>query len=140
MELQHGIFAVKLCELEQEYGRLLSRLRLLQEQAPDQIRREREQMQEEYREHGLMLEETARSCRSPTMAQMAELQQTYERQIIKLLERVCAGGSAETTTLAAEFTIDFATQAMHYALFMALQALELQIQEDTTEGVKAKHE
>ena len=139
MELQHGLFTVKLCELEQEYGRLLTRLRLLQEKGPDRIRREREQMQEEYQEHGLMLEETARSCRSRTMAHLAELQQAYERQTAELLEEECAGGSAEAMTLAAEFAIDFATQSMRYALFMALRALERQAKDDhqPTEGAQA---
>ena len=132
MELQHGIFTVKLCELEQEYSLLLSRLRLLQEKELDKIRQERKQMQEEYRAHGRMLEETARCCRSRTMARLAEILRSYERQTAVLWEAGGCGGQAEAeaVTLSAEYALDFATQAMRYALITALQALELQIQAD----------
>ena len=141
MELQHGIFAAKLYELEQEYGRLLSRLQLLQRERPEQIRQVKHQMQEEYREHSLMLEETARSCRSRTMARLAQLQRDYEQQTSDLA--AAAGGDrAEAMTLSAEYAIDYATQAMRYALITALQALELQMgaSNETTEGERDKHE
>lgn len=142
MELRHGIFAVKLCELEQEYGRLLSRLQLLQGKDAARIRWEREQMQEEYREHGLLLEETARSCRSHTMAHLTELQQNYERQMTEILESDHRTGQAETLTLASEYAIDFATQAMRYALLTALRAQELQMEPDKpmTKGEHDKYE
>ena len=141
MELQHGIFAAKLYELEQEYGRLLSRLQLLQSERPERIRQVKQQMQAEYREHSLMLEETARSCRSRTMARLAQLQRDYEQQTSDLA--AAAGGDrAEVMTLSAEYAIDYATQAMRYALITALQALELQMgaSNETTEGERDKHE
>ena len=140
MELEHGIFAVKLCELEREYGRLQSRMQLFQEKKPEQVRQERERLQDEYREHDLLLGEMAESCRSRAMASLAGLQRDYERQVETLLragltanaENSRAGRQdrAEAMTLYAEFTIDFATQMMRHALITALNALELQMRAD----------
>ena len=48
MELGHGIFAVKLVELEQEYGHLQSRIRLFQRKDLEQLHRELERLQDEY--------------------------------------------------------------------------------------------
>lgn len=140
MELEHGIFAVKLCELEQEYGRLQSRMQLFQRKKPEQVHQERERLQDEYREHDLLLGEMAKSCRSHAMAGLAELQRDYERRVETLLQagltehsesdRADREGRAEVMTLYAEFTIDFATQMMRHALITALNALELQMLAD----------
>lgn len=146
MELEHGIFAVKLYELQQEYGRMQSRLRLFQEKDLEQVHRERERLQEEYQEQDLLLEETVRSCRCQTMARLAKLQRDYGRQAEDLLQTSLTAEKqdfgrdgrdrAEAVTLCAEFAMDFATQAMRYALITALNAMELQIRADkhTTEG------
>lgn len=146
MELEHSIFAVKLCELEREYGRLQSRMQLFQGKKPEQVHQERERLQDEYREHDLLLGEMAESCRSHAMASLAELQRDYERQVETLLQaglieragngRTDGRDHAEAMTLYAEFTIDFATQMMRHALITALNALELQMQADekTMEG------
>ena len=146
MELEHGIFAVKLCELEREYGRLQSRMQLFQGKKTDQVRQERERLQDEYHEHDLLLGEMAASCRSHAMAGLAALQRDYERQVEALLQagvteqpgNGCTDSQdrAETMTLYAEFTLDFATQMMRHALITALNALELQMQADeqTTKG------
>lgn len=147
MALEHGIFAVKLCELEQEYGRLQSRIQLFQGKHPDQIRQERQRLEDEFRERTLLLDETVRTCRSASMARLAQLQRDYCRQIEVLLQSGSlneppAGSAAryqddaEAMTLYAEFAIDFATQSMRHALLAALRAMELQLQADscTTEG------
>lgn len=151
--MKHEIFAVKLCELEREYGRLQSRIQLFQGKNLKQICRERERMEDEYHESGLLLEETARSCRSEAMAHLAELQQDYVEQTEKLLQsNVAAENSdpepkdsrdlAEKVTLFAEFAIDLATQSMRYALITALTAMELQMKADanTTEGAHDEDE
>lgn len=142
MELEHGIFAVKLCELEREYGRLQSRIQLVQGKNLEQIHREREHLQDEYCEHTLLLNEMVQSCRSPIMARFAEIQQKYGQQAEELLQTSLDEGKAgcrnrevcqdhaEKMTLYAEFAIDFATQAMRYALIMAVSAIELQKQAD----------
>lgn len=146
MELEHGIFDVKLHELKREYVRMQSRLRLFQGKDLEQVHRERERLQEEYQAQDRLLEEAARSCRCRTMARLAELQRDYGRQAEELLQTGLTAGQqdfgssgrdrAEAVTLCAEFAMDFATQTMRYAMITALSAMELQIQADTprTEG------
>lgn len=149
MEPGHGIFAVKLVELEQEYGHLQSRIQLFQRKDLEQLHRELERLQDEYQEHDLLLEETVRSCRSPVMAHLAKMQRDYEQQAEEYLKATpilmqenhaqpnCQD-RAEATTLYAEFAIDFATQAMRYALISAFSAMELQMQADR-DAMKGEH-
>ena len=92
MELEHGIFAAKLHEMKQEYLRIQGRLRLYQGQDLEQVHRERERLQAEYQAQDRLLEETARSCRSPAMARLAKLQRDYGRQAEELLQRPTGSG------------------------------------------------
>ena len=153
MDMGNGLFAVKLHELEQEYGRLLTRVRMFQEKSPEQFQRERERLQDDYQGQEILLDETARACRCRTMAELAALQRDYSRRAEALLhsclteeQRDCGcadiSGRAETAALYAEYAIDFATQAMRYALIAALDAIALQTQSDTTttEGGANPHE
>lgn len=142
MEVEHGLFEGKLSELEQQYSWLQAQIRLFQQEDLAQICQARRQIQEEYRKHDLELDETVRSCRSHTMARLAEVQRDYGRRMEALLpadaKKSGAAGepeqqdSAERMALYAEFSMDFATQAMRYALIAALKAMELQMQADNT--------
>ena len=67
MGLQQGLFAVNLCELEQEYGRLQSRIHLFQEKDEKQTLKELEKIRDEYREREL-LKERIQSSRSLSAA------------------------------------------------------------------------
>lgn len=147
MELQHGMFTAKLQELEQEYGHLQSRIRLLQGTHTEQLQPEREQLEAECRQHASLLDEAVHSCRCPAMARLAQLQRDYGQQTETLLQTgviqrdpdgvpIRYRDDAETMALYAEFAIDFATQSMRHALMAAFRAAELQIQADacTTEG------
>ena len=135
--LQQGGFAVKLCQLEEEYGRLQSRIRVCQEKDSAQVRQALEQLLDECREQDLLLEQRVRGSRMPAAARLAQAQLDFWRQAETLarteLEREMRGRSAtpaedqaEASALFAEFAIDFATQAMRYALCACLRALELQ--------------
>ena len=96
MELEHGIFDVKLHELKREYVRMQSRLRLFQGKDLEQVHRERERLQEEYQAQDRLLEETVRSCRCRTMARLAELQRDYGRQAEELLQTGLTAGQQRT--------------------------------------------
>lgn len=148
MEQEHGIFAVKVRELEQEYRQLHNQLELFQGKDAEQIHQQRERLREEYHRYDRFLDQTVQSCRCPTMARLAELQRDYERQAEQLLSAHTLVGDmgsqnqAEAMTLYAEFAMDAATQAMRYALVCALHAMELQIQADRNidEGKDDRHE
>ena len=135
--LQQGVFAVKLCQLEEEYGRLQSRIRVCQEKDSAQVRQALEQLLDECREQDLLLEQRVRGSRMPAAAKLAQAQLDFWRQAENLartdMEPEMRGRSAtpaedqaEASALFAEFAIDFATQTMRYALCACLRALELQ--------------
>ena len=65
MELRDGMFAVKLCELEHQYGLLRSRLELCQGADHEKIRHLLADVLDDYRENALLLEQSAEGCRSP---------------------------------------------------------------------------
>ena len=137
MGLKQGIFAVKLCELEREYGRLQSRIHLLQAKEPAQVQEELERLLDEYREHKYLLDERVQASRSPVVAALAQAQLEFAAHAEQILtddlpnemrgrNQSDAEDRAEAMSLYAEYAIDFATQAMRYALIASLSAIVLQ--------------
>lgn len=137
MGLKEGIFAVKLCELEQEYGRLQSRIHLFEGKDAAQAQQEILRLQDECREHKLLLDERIRSSRSSAVSSLSKAQLEYGQRVEQILNeelpnemrgrnQSCAEDQAEVMTLYAEYAIDFATQSMRQALAAALSAVVLQ--------------
>ena len=137
MGLKEGIFAVKLCELEQEYGLLQSRIHLFEGRDTTQAQQEIVRLQDEYREHKLLLDERVRSSRSSAVSALSKAQLEYGQRVDQILNeelpnemrgrnQSCAEDQAEAMTLYAEYAIDFATQSMRQALAAALSAVVLQ--------------
>ncbi len=149
MKLSEGMFAVKLYELEREYGRMQSRLRLCQQDNHQKIRQELQRVTEEYQEDELLLLNNVENSRSPAVAALADAQLDYSRRAEKILEQELpeylqdedgsapeegAEHQAEAAALYAEYAIDFAVQSMRYALMTALKAMDMQM--DSEEGKK----
>lgn len=142
MKLSEGMFAVKLYELEREYGRMQSRLRLCQQDNHQKIRQELQRVTEEYQEDELLLLNNVENSRSPAVAALADAQLDYSRRAEKILEQELpeylqdedgsapeegAEHQAEAAALYAEYAIDFAVQSMRYALMTALKAMDMQM-------------
>ena len=85
MELRDGMFAVKLCELEHQYGLLRSRLELCQGADHEKIRHLLADVLDDYRENALLLEQSAEGCRSPAVAELAGVQRDYSKRMEELL-------------------------------------------------------
>ena len=137
MKTQNGIFAYKLCELEEEYGRLQRRIYLFQSKDEAQVQKELDQLRDEGREHQLLLDERIRASRSPAVAALAQAQLEFGRRVEQVLHeelpdemrgrnQTSAEDQSEAMSLFAEYAIDFATQSMRYALIAALSAIALQ--------------
>ena len=134
MTLNQDIFAVKLYEMEKQYGRLQSRLRIC---GREKLQAELEHAKEEYEENSLLLKQSIQGSRSPAVAELAQVQWEYMHKVEDLLKEKaeqffhCEATSkeedqAEAASLYAEYAMDFATQAMQYALIVALTAMDLQ--------------
>lgn len=65
MELRDGMFAVKLCELEHQYGLLRSRLELCQGADHEKIRHLLADVLDDYRENALLLEQSTEGLPLP---------------------------------------------------------------------------
>ena len=142
MKINEGMFAVKLYELERQYGRMQSRLRLCQQDDHQKIRQELQRVMEEYQEDELLLLNNVENSRSPAVAALAGAQLDYSRRAEEILEQKQlqylrdedgsapeegAKHQAEAAALYAEYAIDFAVQSMRYALMTALKAMDMQM-------------
>ena len=128
MNIGQEVFAIKLYELEQQYGKLQSRIRVCGQENRQRIRDE------------LLLQERVRNCRSRAVSRLAKAQLEYRKatdEIVKKQmaedlhgENTTSGEDAqEASALYAEFAIDFATLSMQQALIAALTALDGQVGE-----------
>lgn len=130
MEIEDGIFAVKLCELERQFGLLQSRIQLCRHADRQKLIREIEQLREEYAENALLLQKSIEVCRVQPAASLAGAQLACMQESDRALRQKNFGASedaAETAALYAEYDMDFAAQAMRHALLAALTAMELQL-------------
>ena len=143
MKIGQEVFAVKLYELEQQYGKLQSHLQLLDRVLREQIAEERKKAEMEYRESDLLLQERVKASRLEAVAELAKAQVEYRNKVESLLKKQLRGDTeeedrAETAALYAEYAIDFATQSMQYALIAALSAMERQMKLEEKKGESEK--
>ena len=136
MNIDESVFAYKLYEMEEQYGKLQCRIRTCERGGKDKIHSELERAREEYAENSMLLEEKARSCRSPAVARLTQVQLDYRRKVEELKKQVVSDlhsdesspdeDKSEAGMLYAEFAMDFATLAMQQALISALSARDSQ--------------
>ncbi len=137
MKIDDSIFAVKLYEMAEQYGKLQCRIRVCEQGDSERIRSELKKAEEEFEENTLLLEEKAGSCRSPAVKKLSKAQFDYRQKAQELIERQLAHDihsedsspeedECEAEFLYAEYAMDFATLAMQQALISALTALESQ--------------
>lgn len=145
MSIGQGMFAIKLHELEQQYGQLLSRLCVCQQANGEAIHRELERAREEYAECECLLQKRVEGCRSPMVSGLSAAQRRYCEEARQILDRElprfmvdgqedALAGEAEGVSLYAEYAMDFATLSMKQALLAALAAMELQMRAEKCGG------
>lgn len=149
MKIDDSIFAVKLYEMEEQYGKLQCRIRLCEQGGSAKIHSELKKAEEEYKENTMLLEEKARSSRSLAVQRLIRAQLDYRQKTEDLMkddiikdihseDNSPEEDKTEADLLYAEFAMDFATLAMQQALISALAALDRQGIADNT--VKDKEE
>lgn len=149
MKIDDSIFAVKLYEMEEQYGKLQCRIRLCEQGGSGKIHSELKKAEEEYKENTMLLEEKARSSRSLAVQRLIRAQLDYRQKTEDLMkddiikdihseDNSPEEDKTEADLLYAEFAMDFATLAMQQALISALAALDRQGIADNT--VKDKEE
>ena len=129
MDLNSGMFAIKLYELNHQYGQLQSRIQICQNGEHNKIRQEIIKIKDESAENDLLLQNRIKYSRSQTVSELAAAQMDYSKRIKEILEKE-PHYSQESAALYAEYAIDFATQAMCHALLASFCAIDLQLTED----------
>ena len=151
MNIDESVFAVKLYEMEEQYGKLQCRIRICEEGGREKIHSELEKAREEYKENTLLLEEKARTCRSGAVTRLVQAQLDYrhkkgdgmKKQLIKDIHSQDSSpreDEKEADMLYAEFAMDFATLAMQQALISALTALDSQKSPESESGAAEGYE
>ena len=147
MKIDDSIFAVKLYEMEEQYGKLQCRIRLCEQGGSAKIHSELKKAEEEYKENTMLLEEKARSSRSLAVQRLIRAQLDYRQKTEDLMkddiikdihseDNSPEEDKTEADLLYAEFAMDFATLAMQQALISALAALDRQGIEGNIENAK----
>lgn len=137
MSVQQGVFSAKLCEMDEQYERFQARLMTCQQMEHEAIRRECGYMARECRESEYILAQSMKGCRSRAVRRLADIQLEYMKKADDILENDMAEDMsdiadraerrAEASTLYAEFSMDFAVQAMRHAMRAALTAIDAQM-------------
>ena len=151
MNIDESVFAVKLYEMEEQYGKLQCRIRICEEGGREKIHSELEKAREEYKENTLLLEEKARTCRSGAVTRLVQAQLDYrhkmgdgmKKQLIKDIHSQDSSpreDEKKADMLYAEFAMDFATLAMQQALISALTALDSQKSPESESGAAEGYE
>lgn len=150
-KLSEDIFAVKLYEMERQYGRLQTRLQVCCREDHEKVRQELEQAKREYQERTLLLRQNVENSRSQGVSALAAAQLECQQKSEKLLKTQLAKSlhsegttetedQAEAAALYAEYAMDFSTMAMQYAFLAALSALDLQLDLEEAQKGEQNHE
>ena len=135
MKGEESIFAVKLNEIGEQYGKLACRIRICEQGGRDKIHSELEKAEEEYKENTMLLEQKAKTCRSRAVNRLSQAQLDYRQRIGEIMKsRILSDihtrdsspqeDEEEAELLYAEFAMDFATLAVQEAFISVLTALE----------------
>ena len=131
MDINGSVFAFKLYEMEEQYGKLQCRVRICEEGSRDK---------------------KAKSCRSRAVAKLSQAQLDYRQKVEELKKQIkddlhsedssAEDDEREAGMLYAEFAMDFATLAMQQALISVLNALDKEKKAETaaTEGGRREQE
>lgn len=141
MNIGGSIFAYKLYELEEQYGKLQCRIRACEQGDRKKIETELRKVWDEYEESSQLLQEKIRACRSPAVSRLSQAQLEYRERTEDLMKEQIANDvhsdvsspeedKAEAGLLFAEYAMDFATLSMQQALIAAMSALKIESGKD----------
>ena len=130
--MAHEILSIKLCELEDQLARLLSRIQLSETAGAAGLGAELDALRREYAENALALQtklELSRAGAATVIARTyAEVRQALARGQAALQAPLSEGAPAEAEAeariLLAEYALDFAVQAANHALLLSMEAIE----------------
>lgn len=130
--MAHEILSIKLCELEDQLARLLSRIQLSETAGAAGLGAEIDALRHEYAENALALQAKLDLSRAEIVSTIAHTYADVQRALAQgrdalqapLSEGAPAEAEAEARILLAEYALDFAVQAANHALLLSMEAIE----------------
>lgn len=133
------LFSCKLQELEREYGLLKTRMELARGKEPEKLHAELDRLKDETAQSGELLRQNIAYCHSPAVSMLARAQLDYCTEMEHLHDALprqmgeTDQDKAEAAALYAEYAMDFATLSARFALVAALEAIDLQKEQENKE-------
>lgn len=132
--MAHEILSIKLCELEDQIARMISRIRLSETADLLQLRRGIEALTQECAENELTLQKKLQLSRAEVVCVISRIYAQIEQAICQgndALQARATGSNdadalAEEKILLAEYALDFAMQAANCALLLSMEAIDAQ--------------
>lgn len=140
--MAHEILSVKLYQLDEQLGRLHSRIHISETATHDRLRREIDALEQERIQADAVLRERLHGSKAPLVSVLSRNYGQIEGIIQEMchqlaeMESGCADGEtmAEDKILLAEYALDFAQQAAERALLLSLEAIDAQLLLQNEEG------
>ena len=136
--MAHEILSVKLCELEDQFSRLSSRVHLSETAGHEQLQQEMMALSKECAETKLTLQKKLQMSKAEMVAVLAstykEIEQALQTSRLKLQEQAAdrdhSDALAEEKILIAEYALDFAALAANRALLLSMEAIDAQMTQE----------
>lgn len=127
------LLSVKLCELDEKFERLHSRIQLSQTSDKSSLQKETQLVRRECEEEELILRRRLKFSKSEMAGKLSEVYEKMEETVQSARKEVESGQgtlSPEEWLLLAEYSLDFAKQAADRALLISLEAIGKQAETD----------
>ena len=121
--MAHELLSVKLCELDEKFERLHSRIQLSQTSDKSSLQKETQLVRRECEEEELILRRRLKFSKSEMAGKLSEVYEKMEETVQSARKEVESGQgtlSPEEWLLLAEYSLDFAKQAADRALLISL--------------------
>lgn len=133
--MSQEILYIKLCQLDDEWSKLHSRIQLSETAGEEQLHKELETLKRECAETEMALEQQLRLSKSSLVSILWDGYEKIEPVIRDTQARLKAFADeqpeeyalAEAKLLLAEYALDFASQAAARALLISLEAIDTQL-------------
>lgn len=125
--MAHEMLSIKLCELEDQIARLISRIHLSETASPCQLEQAIEELRQECVENELTLQKKLQLSRAGIVSDIAQTYAQIEQVLDQRRGSPRAEESSEEKLLMAEYALDFALQAANRALLTAMEAIDTQL-------------
>lgn len=136
--MSHEILTVKLHELDQKMGQLYSKIELSETASHAEVRRELESLRKECAEDERALQNKLKLSKASVVEEYSAVYDQLEEVLASVREKSSKPPTGsygeekavEDKILTAEYSLDFAMQAIEHALLQAMEAIDAEMAQE----------